>query len=100
MPQVFWTTLMLLKIRMAIAVVMPTKDALNLGLASRSFTDIVTSRIFWALRFAPGGEYDFIFKTQKSKQATDRKKLTDWKQLYHGSAMRLWSYSKEYESGN
>ena len=77
-----------LEIRMAIAVVTPTKGALNLGLASRSFTDIVTSRMFWASRFAPGGERDFIFETQKSKQATDRKKLTDWKQLYQSTGER------------
>ena len=64
-----------LEIREAIAAVTPTRDALNLGLASRSFTDIVTSQMFWASRFAPGGERDFIIET-KSKQ------VTDWKQLY------------------
>ena len=92
-----------LEIRMAIAVVTPTKDALNLGLASRSFTDIVTSRMFWASRFAPGGERDFIFETRQSKQATD------WKQLFQSTGesraspalrerMRIWKlilYIKE-----
>ena len=48
---------------------------------SRSFTDIVTSRIFWASRFAPGGERDFIIET-KSKQ------VTDWKQLYQSTGER------------
>jgi hypothetical protein len=80
-----------LEIRMAIAAVTPTKDALNLGLASRSFTDILTSRMFWASRFAPGGECDFIFETQKSKQANDWKRLylaTDWKRLYESTGER------------
>jgi hypothetical protein len=71
-----------LEIREAIAVVTPTKDALNLGLASRSFTDIVTRQRFWASRFAPGAECDFIFETQKSKRATDWTKI-DWKRLYY-----------------
>ena len=69
-----------LEIREAIAAVTPTGDALNLGLASRSFTDIVTSRMFWASRFAPGGERDFIIET-KGKQ------VTDWKQLYLSTGM-------------
>ena len=69
-----------LEIREAIAAVMPTRDALNLGLASRSFTNIVTSQMFWASRFAPGGERDFIIET-KSKQ------VTDWKQLYQSTGV-------------
>jgi hypothetical protein len=70
-----------LEIREAIAAVTPTRDALNLGLASRSFTNIVTGRMFWASRFAPGGERDFIIET-KSKQ------VTDWKQLYQSTGKR------------
>ena len=70
-----------LEIREAIAAVTPTRDALNLGLASRSFTDIVTGRMFWASRFAPGGERDFIIET-KNKQ------VTDWKHLYQSTGER------------
>ena len=70
-----------LEIREAIAAVTPTRDALNLGLASRSFTDIVTGRMFWASRFAPGGERDFIIETKS-------KRVTDWKQLYQSTGER------------
>jgi hypothetical protein len=59
-----------LEIREEIAAVMPTSNALNLGLASRSFTDIMSIQFFWASRFAPGSERDFLFETQKSKRAT------------------------------
>ena len=82
-----------LEIRQAIAAVTPTRDALNLGLASRSFTNIVTSRMFWASRFAPGGERDFIIETRS-------KPVNDWKQLYQNTCdymslalshrMRIW----------
>lgn len=69
-----------LEIREAIAVVTPTIDALNLGLASHSFTNIMTSQIFWASRFAFSKERGFLFETRTSKQ------VTDWKQLYRSTA--------------
>ena len=92
------------EIREVIAAVTPTRDALNLGRASRSFTDIMSSRFFWASRFSPGGERDFLFETQKSKRARNWKKFyqaTDWKKLYQSSGeshaspalqhrMRIW----------
>lgn len=79
----------------AIVVNLPTCDALNLRLASRSFSRILASQPFWASRFAPGGERDFVFELRKGMKGKD------WRHLYrHTSSsqsspgllnrMRLW----------
>jgi hypothetical protein len=59
-----------------IADLLPTTDALILRLASRSFSHILTSQSFWASRFAPGRERDFVFEMRKGK------KCKDWRLLY------------------
>jgi hypothetical protein len=59
-----------------IAKLLPTTEALILRLASRSFVHILTSQSFWASRFAPGGERDFIFEMRKEKECKD------WRLLY------------------
>ena len=85
---------------------LPTTDVLILRLASRSFAPILTSQSFWASRFAPGRERDFIFEARKWKNCKD------WRLLYrHTSAAhatpglqnrrRIWSLIqiiKEYLS--
>ncbi|MCJ1349887.1 hypothetical protein MMC31_008130, partial [Peltigera leucophlebia] len=77
-------TLLPWEILEAIAVNLPTYDALNLRLASRSFARILTSQTFWASRFAPGGERDFVFEMRKGKKGKD------WRHLYrHTSYSRL-----------
>ena len=67
----------------AIAVNLLTYDALNLRLASRSFSRLLTSQPFWASRFAPGGERDFVFEMRKGMKGKD------WRHLY-----RHTSYSR------
>jgi hypothetical protein len=67
------------EIREAVAIALPTCDALKLRQVSRSFGNIAISQTFWASRFARGGERDFIFEMQEGKQCTD------WKLLYRKS---------------
>ena len=84
------------ELREAIAIALPTCDALKLRQLSRSFEDIATSQTFWASRFARGGERDFIFEMREGKQGTD------WELLYRNSSasraplglrnrMRIWN---------
>ena len=68
------------ELREAIAMALPTYDALKLRLSSRSFVDIAVSQTFWASRFARGGERDFIFEVREGKQSTD------WMLLYRNSS--------------
>ncbi|KAK3178681.1 hypothetical protein OEA41_000818 [Lepraria neglecta] len=49
----------------AIAALLPTTDALTLRLTSKSFSRILTSQSFWASRFVPGRERDFVFEMRK-----------------------------------
>jgi hypothetical protein len=68
------------ELREAIAMALPTCDALKLRLSSRSFVDIAASQTFWASRFARGGERDYIFEVREGKQSTD------WMLLYRNSS--------------
>jgi hypothetical protein len=67
------------ELRKAIAMALPTCDALKLRLSSRSFVDIAASQTFWASRFVRGGERDYIFEVREGKQSTD------WMLLYRNS---------------
>ena len=59
----------------AIAINLPAGDALNLRLASKEFLPLLTSQIFWASRFGPGREREFIFEKRN-------KEPRDWNTLY------------------
>lgn len=79
----------------AIAVYLPTYDVLNLRLTSRSFSCILTSQPFWASRFAPGGERDFVFEMRKGKKGKDWRHLYRHTSYSHSSPgllnrMRIW----------
>jgi hypothetical protein len=60
----------------AVAIKLPTDDALGLRLVSKAFLPLLSSGIFWASRFEAGGDLDFIFEKWKSRDATD------WMSLY------------------
>ena len=63
-----------LELRELIAVSLPTKFALNLRQASRSFQDLFSSFAFWSSRFEPNGERGFMFEvreTKKTRTATE-----------------------------
>ncbi|KAH0558968.1 hypothetical protein GP486_004412 [Trichoglossum hirsutum] len=60
----------------AVAIKLPTGDALGLRLVSKAFLPLISSGIFWASRFEAGGDRDFIFEKRKSRDTTD------WKNLY------------------
>ena len=59
----------------AIAINLPTGDALVLRRASRAFLPVLTSQIFWASRFQPGHEREYVFEKQNKEQR-------DWISLY------------------
>ena len=59
----------------AIAINLPTGDALVLRRASRAFLPVLTSQIFWASRFQPGHEREHVFEKRKKEQR-------DWISLY------------------
>ncbi|KAM3430203.1 hypothetical protein MY4824_007809 [Beauveria thailandica] len=46
---------------------LPTRDALNLRLASRSFLPLFSSLSFWLSRFEPDGERGFIFEVEEER---------------------------------
>lgn len=80
----------------AIAALLPTTDALTLRLTSKSFSRILTSQSFWASRFVPGRERDFVFEMRKGKKGKD------WRHLYRHTSVthaapglqnrrRIWS---------
>ncbi|KAL8828532.1 MAG: hypothetical protein Q9170_006562 [Blastenia crenularia] len=59
----------------AIAINLPTGDALVLRRASRAFQPVLTSQIFWASRFQPGYEREYVFEKRNKEQR-------DWISLY------------------
>ena len=65
------------EIRIAIASYLPTVDALNTRLGSRSFLSIFYSQQFWASRFDTSDDRSWIFESQEWD------KTTDWRWLYH-----------------
>jgi hypothetical protein len=79
----------------SIAALLSTKDALILRLASRSFRPILTSQNFWASRFEPGHERDFIFETRNSSKGRDWRHLYRYTSVAHASPelqnrRRIW----------
>ena len=59
----------------AIAINLPTGDALVLRRASRAFLPVLSSQIFWASRFHPGHEREYVFEKWNKEQR-------DWISLY------------------
>ncbi|KAH0550938.1 hypothetical protein GP486_007698 [Trichoglossum hirsutum] len=55
----------------AIAINLPTGDALNLRQASKTFLPVLTSQTFWASRFEAGHDRDFIFEKRNNKESRD-----------------------------
>ncbi|KAI4275266.1 MAG: hypothetical protein L6R35_006283 [Caloplaca aegaea] len=66
----------------AIAINLPTGDALVLRRASRAFLFVLTSQIFWASRFQPGHEREHVFETRNKEQR-------DWISLYRRTSYAL-----------
>jgi hypothetical protein len=60
----------------AISMNLLVPDALNLVSASRSFLPLLTSQAFWASRFEPGNDCDFIFEKRNCREPRD------WIMLY------------------
>ncbi|KAH0544334.1 hypothetical protein FGG08_001475 [Glutinoglossum americanum] len=55
----------------AIAISLPTGDALNLRRASKAFLPILTSQTFWASRFEAQHDRDFIFEKRNNRESRD-----------------------------
>ena len=62
-----------------IASYLPTASVFSLRLASRAFTPLFFSQMFWATRFQADGERGFLFETQRRP----RLGCCDWRSLYH-----------------
>jgi hypothetical protein len=60
----------------AIAVYLPTDDALNLRYVSQAFLPLLSSATFWASRFKASAERGFIFELWNNRD------VTDWMSLY------------------
>lgn len=54
---------------------LPTRDALNLRLASRRFQPLFYSAGFWASRFRVDGERDFLFEAREATPSWDAARL-------------------------
>ncbi|TQW07179.1 hypothetical protein V2A60_000803 [Cordyceps javanica] len=63
-----------------IAAQLPTRDYLNMRLASRSFIPLFHDRNFWATRFGPGSERSWVFESRQWDRAID------WQQLYRDTS--------------
>ncbi|KAF3481447.1 uncharacterized protein GIQ15_04206 [Arthroderma uncinatum] len=59
------------------------QDILSLVQASSAFRPILTSQIFWASRFKPGNEWDFIFEGRNWQEPRD------WIKLYQLTSRSL-----------
>jgi hypothetical protein len=59
------------ELRELIAILLPTEDALNLRLASRSFLRIFDSQTFWLSRFQATGDRGFVFEVHKENMFLD-----------------------------
>ncbi|TVY93033.1 hypothetical protein LAWI1_G004137 [Lachnellula willkommii] len=64
----------------AVAVNLPTDDALGLRCISPAFLRLLASATFWASRFKASADRSFIFETWKSRN------VTDWMSLYRLTA--------------
>lgn len=79
-----------------IAVLLPTRDALNLRLASRAMAWLFESTSFWRTRFDANNERGHIAMVVQDLPAEKRHKL-DWRLLYHCTC-NLWCSQDFYES--
>jgi len=71
----------------AIAAHLPTRDALNARLASRSFWPMFHSQPFWASRFRRNHwERSWLFEATQELEATGGVGRRDWRWLYHRTA--------------
>lgn len=55
----------------AIAIELPTEDALGLRRISRAFLPLFSSATFWASRFKASADRRFMFETWNSRDVTD-----------------------------
>ncbi|KAL9096797.1 MAG: hypothetical protein Q9163_006413 [Psora crenata] len=92
------------EIREIVATLLPVQEALSLRLASSSFAPILTSQTFWASRFLPGRERDYVFEVRKYRKDIDWMKLFQCTGFTHASSglrnrIRIWKLvgtSKQY----
>lgn len=82
-----------------IGLLLPTRDALNLRLASASFLPLYVSGCFWASRFSANGERGFLFEGRKTRDALGWLTLHRLSRLsYHPPGLqnrrRLWGLVK------
>jgi hypothetical protein len=69
------------EVRESISILLPSKDVESLRVASRAFAELVLSQNFWASRFWPGSEMDYIFEARKSLTVEEYR---SWKDLFFG----------------
>ncbi|KAI9154959.1 F-box domain-containing protein [Paramyrothecium foliicola] len=95
------------EIRIRIATFLPTTDALQIRLASKSFWHIFYSQHFWASRFVDGGERSWLFELSNVRSGTPK----DWRWLYRQTneahttschalqnRKRVWNVCKQIEA--
>ncbi|KAI0810759.1 hypothetical protein GGR55DRAFT_678719 [Xylaria sp. FL0064] len=72
-----------LELRLAIAMNLPTSDALNARLASRAFRPVFYDQLFWASRFKDPFDRAWLFEAQEWNRAMD------WRWLYRRTGLVL-----------
>lgn len=72
-----------LEIIEAIAIELPTRDALNSRYASRAMLPIFASKAFWRTRFEINGERGFLHLVVRNITKGKNGKEIDWRLLYH-----------------
>ncbi|KAJ5726026.1 uncharacterized protein N7483_007383 [Penicillium malachiteum] len=70
------------EIREAIANKLSTRDALSLRESSRAFQPLLASSTFWASRFQPGLDREFLFESYR------RPEIRDWLSLYRSTSQK------------
>ncbi|KAM0288449.1 hypothetical protein ACHAO9_007095 [Fusarium lateritium] len=65
-----------------IAIILPTSDMYALRLASPAFAILELPERFWASRFQPGREFDYVFETSDHP-------VESWRALY--SSLNIWA---------
>ena len=86
------------ELREMIAAFLPTRDALLLRLASRSFLALYWSVAFWASRFTSDGENAFVFEARDKRDAAEL--LSLYRATRHSLAppglrnrQRIWDFA-------
>ncbi|CAH0054083.1 unnamed protein product [Clonostachys solani] len=89
-------------VRFLVANLLPTADLLALRLASRAFYFIFHQQSFWALKFTPGGDKDWLFEAIGIAKV----RRVDWRSLYKTTSQlerlpqslrnrsRIWNLAK------